>query len=169
MECAKRVMKKAYMHLTYKFSIHLVSNMTKGLVAEFLINNDSKTGIDLDDVSEFEFLKTYFNAKYMFLNNEIRVYQSSGGSGYHIEIIGVKSKLSVRRTLCDCKDRIWYSILRSSSIYGFDKLSIGDPIVDDVMFTFKTKKIDCQNLQRVYRQQRVEIDERSIICQGFWI
>lgn len=147
----------------------MVNNMTKGLVAEFLINNDSKTGIDLDNVSEFEFLKAYFNAKYMFPGKEIRVYQSSGGSGYHIEIIGVKSRLSVRRTLSDCKDRIKYSILRSSSIYGFDELSIGDPIVDDVMFSCKTKVISRWDSRYVYRQQRVKIDERSVICQGFWI
>ena len=143
--------------------------MVEGLVAKFLIENDCKTGIDLDDVSELEFLKTYFNAKYMFPDKEIRVYQSSGGKGYHIEIIGVKSRLSTRRILGDCEGRIKYSILRSSSVHGYDAISVGDPVMDDVMFSCKTKIIDYHNLRRVYRQQRVAIDERSVICQGFWI
>lgn len=143
--------------------------MVEGLVAKYLIENDCKTGIDLDGVSELEFLKTYFNAKYMFPDKEIRVYQSSGGHGYHIEIFGVKSRLSTRRMLGDCEGRIRYSILRSSSICGYDEISAGDPVVDDVMFSCKTKVVDHRNLRRTYRQQRVRLDERSIISQGFWV
>lgn len=143
--------------------------MFKKSVAAFLIDNDNKTGIDLDGVSDFEFLKTYFNAAYMFPDKEIKVYRSSGGHGYHIEIMGVKSLLSVRRTLGDCKDRMMYSILRSRSVYGYDDLAIGDPIVDDVMFSCKTKIVDNGKLRRVYRQQRTEIDHKTAISQGFWI
>lgn len=143
--------------------------MTEGLVTEFLINNVSRTGIDLDDASELEFLKAYYNAKHMFPDNEVRAYKSSGGDGYHIEIVGVKSRLSIRRTLGDCADRIKYAILRSSTVYGYDELSIGDPIVDDVLFSCKSRVFCGTKYTRRHTQQRVRLDHKSVIAQGFWV
>jgi len=145
--------------------------MSMGKVAEFLINETDKLGIDLDEPSELQFLTSYFNACYMFPDKEIRVFRSSSGDGYHIEIIGVRSLLSVRRTLGDCHDRMMYSELRSKNKDNQEEFAYGDPYVDDVLFAMKTLKV-CNwktGTERIYRRARVPVDDKSIICQGFWI
>lgn len=145
--------------------------MARGKVADFLINETYKLGIDLDDPSELRFLMSYFNAKYIFPGNKINVFRSSSGSGYHIEVVGVKSVLSVRRTLGDCHDRIMYSEIRSKNKDNQEEFAFGDPVVDDVLFAIKTLKLsNCKTgIEKVYRRARVSIDEKSIIAQGFWI
>lgn len=143
-----------------------------GYVTDFLIKNGNKLGIDLDEPSEFEFLKSYFNAKYMFTNNEIKVFQSSSGDGYHIVIYGIKSRLSIRRTLCDCHDRMMYSEMRSKDSKNKEEFTIGDPLVDDVLFAFKTAKYkykrNGKRIKITRRRNRVELDEKSVICKRFW-
>jgi hypothetical protein len=145
--------------------------MARGKVAGYLINNTDKLGIDLDEPSELRFLMSYFNAKYMFPDREIKVFRSSSGDGYHIEIIGVRSVLSVRRTLGDCHDRMMYSELRSKNEDNQEEFAYGDPFVDDVLFAMKTLKVRNwkTGTERVYRRARVPLDEKSVICQGFWI
>ena len=144
---------------------------TRGKVSDFLIRNSDKLGIDLDDPSELRFLMSYFNTCYMFPDKEIKVYISSGGSGYHIEVIGVRSRLSVRRTLGDCHDRMMYSETRSKNKDNQEEFAYGDPFVDDVLFAMKTLKVRNwkTGTERVYRRARVPMDAKSVICQGFWI
>ena len=144
--------------------------MAIGKVADFLINNTDKLGIDLDSPSELRFLMAYFNTCYMFPDKEIRVFRSSGGDGYHIEVMGVKSVLSVRRTLGDCHDRMIYSEIRSKNKDNQEEFAVGDPVVDDVLFAIKTLKV-CNwktGVERVYRRARIPIDDKSIIAQRFW-
>ena len=145
--------------------------MTIGKVADFLINNTDKLGIDLDEPSELKFLMSYFNARYMFPDNEIKVFRSSSGTGYHIEILGVRSVLSIRRTLGDCHDRMMYSELRSKNKDNQEEFVTGDPFVDDVLFAIKTLKVRNwkTGAERVYRRARVPVDDKSVVCQGFWI
>ncbi len=140
-----------------------------GQVAQFLIDNSNKLGIDLDSVSRLRLLISYFNARYMFPDKKIRVFRSSGGNGYHIEVFGVKSTLRVRRTLGDCQDRMMYSEFRSKNKDNQEEFVIGDPVVDDVLFTVKTMKyVNRRGENVVKRQMRKQIDERSIIAQDFW-
>lgn len=144
--------------------------MARGKVADFLINDTDKLGIDLDEPSELRFLMSYFNARYMFPNNEIKVFRSSSGTGYHIEVLGVKSVLSIRRTLGDCHDRMMYSELRSKNKSNQEEFAYGDPFVDDVLFAIKTLKVRNwkTGVERVYRRARVPLDDKSVICQRFW-
>lgn len=143
-------------------------------VSDFMILN-SELGIDLDEPTELQFLITYFNTKHLFRNSNIEVYKSSGGSGYHISIKNTLSKLSIRRTLGDCKDRMFYSELRSKTNQNKDEFVFGDPTVDDVLFSIKTKKVNHKytrskqkRLLITSRQKRVKLDERTIIARRFW-
>ena len=140
-----------------------------GLVAEFLIKSSNRLGIDLDECSELEMLKAYFNTKYMFPDKTVKVFQSSGGDGYHIRVHGVKSRLSIRRTLGDCRMRMEYSEMRSKNKDNKELFVFSDPLVDDVMFSFKTKHVMKDGkIVKTQRQKVVEIDEHYIIAQRFW-
>ena len=77
---------------------------------------------------------SYFNDKDMFPGKESKGFRSSSCDGYHIEIIGVRSVLSVRRTLGDCHDRMMYSELRSKNENNQEEFDYGDLRVDDVLF-----------------------------------
>lgn len=138
-------------------------------VRSFLINNSNRLGIDLDDASEFEFLKSLYNARYMFPNAEIKVYRSSGGHGYHIEVIGVKSTLTARRTLGDCVGRMEFSEKRSITADTAEEFVIGNPVVDDILFAVKTRKYRLRNGREVIRRQvRKPMDYKSILSLPFW-
>ena len=130
-------------------------------MTEFLINHSNKTGIDLDSPSEFELMKAYFNAKHMFPDKQIKVFISSGGNGYHIEIHGVKSRLSVRRALCDCVGRMDCSESRTRNNINGDEFAVGDPLVDDILFGLKI--INFSNIHKV--QKRVEISEHYLLAE----
>lgn len=141
-------------------------------ISTYLAQHSNKVGVDLDSPSEFELLKSYFNAKYAFPGKKIRLYVSSGGDGIHIEVYGVKSNLTIRRCLGDCVDRMSYSELRSKNKDNVESFVYGDPDADDVLFTIKSKismrRIDGKMKQVVKRQNRIEIDEKSLICRRFW-
>lgn len=141
-------------------------------ISSYLAKNSNKVGIDLDSPSQLRLLMTYFNAKYMFPNYKVRLYVSSGGEGYHLEVYGVKSNLTIRRTLSDCNDRISYSELRSKNKGNIESFACGIPLADDVLFTIKSKismrRISGMMKQVIKRQNRVEIDEKSIIARRFW-
>ncbi len=142
----------------------------EGKVSHFLVKNSNKLGIDLDSPTRLQLLRSYFNAKYMFPDKEIKVFRSSGGDGYHIEIWGVKSTLSIRRTLGDCIDRMMYSEIRSMTKDNKEEFVFDNPYVDDVMFAIKTRKVKRYKTGEVIvkRQMRIEIDQRSLIAQDFW-
>lgn len=141
-------------------------------ISSYLSENSNKIGVDLDSPSELRILMTYFNAKYMFPNNKMRLYISSGGDGYHIEVYGVKSNITIRRCLGDCNDRINYSEMRSKNKDNIDSFIYGDPAADDVLFTIKsklsTRRINGKMKSIIKRQNRIEIDEKSIIARRFW-
>lgn len=145
-------------------------NMNKSnSVRSFLINNSNRLGIDLDDASEFKFLKTYYNAINMFPEADIQVYKSSGGQGYHIEIIGVKSTLTARRILGDCAGRMEFSEKRSKTKENADEFVIGNPAVDDILFAVKTRKFRLRSGREVIcRQVRKPMDYKSILSLPFW-
>jgi len=83
-------------------------------------------GIDLDSKNRFKLLKGYFNARYLFPNNEVKVYETQ--HGHHIEILGIMSDLTARMMLCDDNERIWFSEQRMH-IFKRD--------FDDVLFDTK--------------------------------
>ena len=102
-------------------------------------------GIDLDSKDQFNLLKTFFNARYMFPDKEIRVYETR--SGYHIEILGVKSNLTARRTLGDDPYRLWFSEERMR-IFGKE--------FDDVLF----------NVKNGHKRDDIT-DEINMLCGAF--
>lgn len=107
-------------------------------------------GVDLDSENHFQLLKSYFNAQYAVRNLDdidIKLFKSSSGHGYHIEIHGIESDADMRASLCDDPYRIYESERRSR--FGLSKL-------DDILFTKK----------RVFSgkwKRRVEIQEWQII------
>lgn len=132
-----------------------------GLVAEYLISNGNKLGVDLDDVTEFQLLKAFFNAKYLFPDKVVRVFRSSNGKGYHVIVYGVKSTLKVREMLCDCEQRREYSEFRS----GLRGMVTGDEVVDDVMFGYKF--IHTKSGELIERK-RDEISEWNLMRRRQW-
>ncbi len=141
-------------------------------VSSFLSEHSNKVGVDLDSPSEFRLLMAYFNARYMFPDKKIRLYTSSGGEGYHIEVYGIKSNLTVRRILGDCDDRIMYSEIRSKNRDNVESFIFGDPQADDVLFTIKSKismrRVNGMMKQIIRRQNRIEIDEGNLLARRFW-
>lgn len=141
-------------------------------ISSYLAQNSNKVGIDLDSVSEFKLLKSYFNAKNMFPGKKIRLYISSGGEGYHIEIYGVKSNLTIRRCLGDCADRMSYSELRSKNKDNVESFVYGEPQADDVLFAIKSKlsmrRMNGKIKDVIKRQNRIEIDEGNLLAKRFW-
>jgi len=141
-------------------------------ISSYLSEHSNKVGVDLDSPTEFELLKSYFNAKNMFPGKKIRLYISSGGDGIHIEVCGVKSNLTIRRILGDCMDRMSYSEFRSKNKDNVELFVFGDAPADDVLFTIKSKismrKVNGKTKDIIRRQNRIEIDEKSIICMRFW-
>lgn len=133
----------------------------KGSVTTYLSSKSNKTGIDLDDADDLKLLMAYFNAKYIFPDHEIRIFRSSGGNGYHIEIINLPSRLSVRRLLGDCKGRMECSELRNRTNLNGEDFAISDPPVDDILFSFKSYK-NRYTGKRVFNK-RERIDDESII------
>lgn len=141
-------------------------------ISTFLSEHSNKIGIDLDSPTQFELLKSYFNAKNMFPGKKIRLYISSGGDGVHIEIYGVTSNLTIRRCLGDCADRMSYSELRSKNKDNINSFIYGDPGADDVLFTIKSKlsmrRVNGMMKQVIKRQNRIEIDEGNLLARRFW-
>ncbi len=107
-------------------------------------------GIDLDGSNHFRLMKVLFNAKHMFGNApdvHIKLFRSSSGNGYHIEIHGIESNADIRAQLCDDPCRLFESERRAG--FGIRKL-------DDYLFDRK----------RVYNgewKKRVEIYEWQIV------
>jgi len=141
-------------------------------ISSYLTKHSNKVGVDLDSPTEFELLKSYFNAKNMFPGKKIKLYISSGGEGVHIEVYGVKSNLTIRRILCDCDDRMSYSESRSKNRDNVESFIYGDPEADDILFTIKSKlsmkRVNGMMKQVIRRQNRVEIDEGNLLAKRFW-
>jgi len=72
-------------------------------------------GVDLDRPSQFQLLKTYFNAK---LLGDVKVFRT--GKGYHIKVVNVKTDIHLRAGLCDDKERLWLSEVRGGDDVVFD-------------------------------------------------
>ena len=99
-------------------------------------------GIDLDSKNQFRLLKVYFNAKYVFKNAKIEIFETK--HGYHVKV-HVPTNIYHRCGLGDDPNRIYLSELRG-----------GIEWADDVMF-------DCKNGYWVEK-----IDERSLLSSPFW-
>lgn len=65
--------------------------------------------VDLDNPSQLQLLKTYFNMKQL---GEVEVCISSSGKGYHLIVSGLpltfQKALELRRLLTDDNNRIWF-------------------------------------------------------------
>jgi hypothetical protein len=60
---------------------------------------------DLDNPTEFESLKVFFNMSYLFRDHLVETRRSKGGNGYHLIVrglpISLETSVSLRRTLGD--------------------------------------------------------------------
>lgn len=132
--------------------------MVFGHATEKLIETSNRIGVDIDNTNYFNMLKTYYNAKYMFPDKEVRVYRSSSGNGFHIEVIGVPSTLVPRLTLGDCRNRVGYSVQRSLTSETAEEFAVGNPRLDDILFTTKTLYVH----GRKYRRSRERIEHIGV-------
>ena len=111
-----------------------VSKITKYLAKK------CKLGVDLDRPSQFELLKTYFNARFITGNvKNVKVFRT--GKGYHIKI-DVPTNVFHRAGLGDDRDRLYLSELRGG---------------DDVLFDYKES-----------RGWTEELDDDWILRLPFW-
>lgn len=139
--------------------------MSKGYVTEYLLMNSNKLGVDIDDLGTkdngLRVLIAYFNAKHFFPDKEVQIYESAGGHGFHVVVIGVPSMLKVREMLGDCEQRREYSEMRSE----LKGMVTGDEVVDDVLFEFKCKLKHDNNgrLEIEKTKKRKEISEWNLV------
>jgi hypothetical protein len=101
--------------------------------------------VDLDNPSELQLLKTYFNCKRYGI---VEVCISSGGKGYHMIVSGLKLTLKqvieLRRTLGDDENRIFF---------------------DEMGLTYKPKQV----LFTGKGKNRITwIDEKNILALPWW-
>jgi hypothetical protein len=59
-----------------------------------------------------------FNLRYLFPEREVRFYKT--GRGFHFEV-DAESNIEIRRSLRDCKGRLWFSELRDYDDVLFDR------------------------------------------------
>ena len=91
-----------------------------------------RIGIDLDNMSQFTLLKTYFNARYFYRDYPIEV--KATAHGVHIRIYKVHSieeNLNARRLLGDDSTRLFVDEIRL-------RMGLDDWI--DTLFNWKRKK-----------------------------
>ena len=138
-----------------------------GKVVELLKQYNDRLGLDIDNASRIHILRVYFNTRYAFPNKKIRLYRSSNRKGYHIEVEGIKSNLTLRRMLCDCPYRSHFLDIRGFSKEHELEFVTGNPIVDDVLFTAKSYNVSKENIGLQKILTREEIDERNLIAQDW--
>jgi len=98
------------------------------------LNETTPLGVDVDPQygSGLKLLKTYYNLKYFYPNAEVHFYRT--GKGWHFEAQGVRTNLDARRSLADCRGRLWFS-----EIHG------GDDILFDHKQYPRRSKWNCRN------------------------
>jgi len=119
--------------------VRLSEKLIQSLIGNLVGRNH--LGVDIDgDNARLKALMTFFNARQLYPDKEIKVYRT--GRGYHVKVLGITSNIKVRRILGDDAMRIEFSEERMKAF---------NRPYDDVLFQVKRYG------RRVSREEEINI------------
>lgn len=108
-------------------------------------------GLDLDRMSKFNLLLTYFKCRRFFPDSEVEVEISSSGKGFHIRVVkemSILENILWRAKLLDDERRLIYSLRKFADNTGLDYF--------DMLFTekygLKTQSLDMEGMLEAHRE-----------------